>query len=134
MKKKLLIVDDEEAIRELLVDALEEADHEIATAQNGKEALLLSQQRHFDCILTDIRMPVMSGFEFIKELRKTNSTVPVIFFTTFNDSENMKQALKYGAFDFISKPHFEKLMETVKAAYASTNDSENISNKIKDLI
>lgn len=140
LKKKLLIVDDEEDICELLVNVLQDDEHEIVTARNGQEGLLLARKNQFDCILTDINMPIMTGLEFIRELREESKTIPVIFFTAFNDHENMRRALKYGAFDFVSKPNFEKLKSIVQAACDSGEASKSVPGvnsvlgKIKDII
>lgn len=107
-KKKLLIVDDEVDLRDLLYEQLIELDIEngleIHQAENGKIALDLAQSEWFDAILSDINMPIMTGLEFLANLRKTGSETPVVFLTGFADKSKAIEALRLDAFDFLEKP------------------------------
>ncbi len=139
LKAKILIVDDEEHIVNFLALTLEDSVEEILKAYNGREALeLVLKHKDLICILTDIKMPVMDGLELIKEVRKFNKKIPVIFFTGFGSEKYMVDALKYGAYDFINKPDLDNAEEIVlraineelKGAYSGGN----LKNKMKGLI
>ena len=115
-KTKLLIVDDEVIILESLKDMLEDDVDIIHLAENGKEALeQIEKNGPFNCIISDIKMPVMNGIEFIRQLREQKDDSLVVFFTSHGSRELMFEAVKYGAFEFINKPNFDNLNEIVKA-------------------
>jgi CheY-like chemotaxis protein len=83
MKRRALIVDDEEAYRIFLTDIFERAGYQATTASNGIEALDLTAKQKFDVIVTDMVMPGMEGKEFIAQLRNEGSTVPIIAITGY---------------------------------------------------
>jgi DNA-binding NtrC family response regulator len=120
-KARLLIVDDEADVLEVLVEALASLDisqgFEIATAKNGHEALKMIGSQGFDAVLSDINMPIMSGLEFLYELRKAGKETPVIFITGAGDKDRAVEALRLGCFDFLDKPwNHEKLISSVTQA------------------
>ncbi len=138
----LLIVDDEKPIVEAIKLLLEERFPNILTANNGAEALKLIEGHKVDCILSDIKMPVMDGISFIKSVRQSGNKVPFIFFTAYGSENFMLEALKYGAFDFIEKPSFDNLEEVVSRGVAAglqmkhpetSDDGQFISNYQKML-
>jgi CheY-like chemotaxis protein len=117
MAKKILIVDDEELIRESLSEMLEDDIDIIHTAYDGLNALdVYEKHKPFDVILTDINMPRMDGIEFIMALREKNEDVLVVFFTAFGIKDLMFKAAKCGAFEFICKPDFENVIEVINSA------------------
>ncbi len=103
----VLLVDDEEELLENLTFDLREDVEEFVTAGDGNEALELfkKHQHEISCIITDIKMPRMNGLQFIQEVRKINTNVPVVFLTAHGDEEQMHVALSLDARDFISKPY-----------------------------
>jgi len=105
---RLLIIDDEANLLEILQEELQTlalpVPHAITTRTNGREALELLKVQEFDAILSDIKMPEMSGLVLLEEMRKLQIFTPVIFLTGFADKENAVQALRLGAFNFIDKP------------------------------
>ena len=103
--KKILIVDDEEEIRNLIKDFLVKDNFEVYQASNGREALdkLSEKERMFDLVILDIMMPGMDGLEVIKTIRKT-SNIPVIFLTSKNEEIDKVLGLEIGADDYITKP------------------------------
>ena len=110
----ILIVDDEEELRDNLSDLVEDSVDSVTTAENGLEALNLVKNGHnFACIISDIQMPIMNGVEFIKEFRKFDEKTPFVFFTAHGNRELMLEAIQYGAFDFIDKPHFDNLFDVI---------------------
>lgn len=104
MNEKILIVDDEFTIREVCARVLEKHGYKTAQAEDGLEALEKIEKQPFDIIITDINMPRMDGFGLIKQLKSRNSNTPVIVITGFTDVETAVNAMKAGAYDYITKP------------------------------
>jgi two-component system response regulator PilR (NtrC family) len=100
---KILIVDDERSIRELLEIFLKKEGFDVRVAQNVTEALELNKQTEFDLIVSDIRMPDMSGIDLLRTLRNNNFSGQFILLTAFASADAAIQALKMGAFDYILK-------------------------------
>ncbi len=118
-KNKILIVDDEPLIRELIRDQLAEFSDDIFSCDDGAKALELLKKESFDLVLTDIKMPNMDGLEFIQILGELGIIVPVIILTGFNDKEKTKLAWQRGAFELLDKPiDFEALKHSVENALA----------------
>ena len=109
----LLIVDDEPILLKRLKLSLEEYAREIFTAQNGLEALEVLKQHEIHCVICDVSMPKMNGVELIKHIREEGNNVPFIFYTGHGSRELMLEVVKYGAFDFLDKPNFERLEDAV---------------------
>jgi DNA-binding response OmpR family regulator len=105
-KEKILIVDDEAPMRELLQEALSGKGYDLLTAVDGKDALdqVLGQQP--DLILMDIRMPKLDGVTLCKALRvyKETRTTPIIILTAFGSRDRLEECIAAGADDFIAKP------------------------------
>lgn len=117
MKKKILLVDDEDDLREVLKFLLESDGYHIIEAKNGAEGLLTSKQDKPDLIISDIRMPEMDGLQLLEALNKLGMPCPVILLTGFADVTSIRTAWRLGAFDFLDKPISEKtLLETVHRA------------------
>lgn len=130
---KILIVDDEEDMLIAVKTLLSKYHYNIYTAKNGKEALSILEKQDIDCVLSDIKMPLMDGISLIKNVRQNNNHVPFIFFTGFGSDESMKEALKYGAFDFIQKPLFDDLESIVKKGVESNfkrNNDQFLENEL----
>lgn len=105
-KKKCLIVDDSRVIRKVARHILESLDFDVSEAENGQEALNACEQRMPELILLDWNMPVMSGIEFITELRtREGGDAPkVVFCTTENDVAHIRAAIDAGADEYVMKP------------------------------
>lgn len=105
MKKKLvLIIDDEPDIRELLEITLARMDVDCLSAENLREAYTLLKEHNFDICLTDMRLPDGDGLELVSYIQENNPQLPVAVITAHGNMESAIQALKSGAFDFLSKP------------------------------
>src|SRR5699024_10670626 len=92
-KRKILVVDDEERIRKLVILYLETDDFEVSEAENGEEALELALNEDFDLIILDIMMPGKDGIEVTKELRQHNST-PILLLTAKSEENDILKALR----------------------------------------
>ncbi len=100
----ILIVDDEEDIREVLEIALMDMGHEVLLAPDGKKALELFEDHHPSIVITDIKMPVMGGIELLKQVKRRSPDTQVIMITGHGDMDLTIDSLKFGATDFITKP------------------------------
>lgn len=114
------IVDDDEAVR-VALEGLLRSDGLTARAFESAENFLASgQQLKTACLITDIRMPGMSGLELQAKLNAEHCRIPIIFITAHGDTQMRMQALRAGAVEFLSKPfNDEALLETVRAALES---------------
>ena len=116
---KILIIEDEEPIRRVLVRILTEEDSsfEIKEASDGKKGLDLIKNESFDLVLCDIKMPKVDGIELLQRTRKTNLTLPFIMLTGHGNIETAVESMKLGAYDFISKPpDLNRLINSVRNA------------------
>ena len=127
---KILIIEDEEPIRRVLVRILidENKNFKITEAKNGKEGISYLKKEKFDLVLCDIKMPKMDGREVLQEAKINNINIPFIILTGHGNLETAVDAMKLGAYDFISKPpDLNRLLTTVRNALE--NKSLRIENK-----
>ena len=133
MKLKILLADDVEGLREAVGAMLEFNNYEVDTANDGKKALDKIKEKVYDCIILDIMMPEMDGFEVVKQTRKLNIKTPIILLTAKSLVEDKVEGLDLGANDYITKP-FEK-KELLARIRALTRKEENkVKYKIGNLI
>ena len=103
-KKRLLIIDDEANMRHMLSTVLKKADYHVETAADGSEGLEMIQQSSYDFILCDIKMPKMDGMKFLKLSRNKIGAATVIMMSAYGSIDTAIDAMKSGAYDYISKP------------------------------
>jgi DNA-binding NtrC family response regulator len=101
---KILVVDDEKSILLLLKEALGQWGYQVKTAASGTEALEILRTELFDAMLSDVRMPDMSGLDLLREVRKQDESIEVVMMTGYPTIASAVQALKEGAYDYLSKP------------------------------
>ena len=119
---KILIVDDEKAIRNSIKDILEMEEYSVDTAENGEEAIAKASKDKFDAIICDIKMPVMDGIEVLDRLVADGIESPVIMLSGHGDLDTAVTCIKKGAFDFISKPpDINRILITIKNATDKAN-------------
>ena len=141
-RKSILVVDDEKSQREILEMILSGEGYDVTTASSGEAALKFVADRHFDLVLTDLKMTGMSGLDLLKELTDFDKSIIVILLTAHGTVDSAVDALRLGAFDYLQKPYErEKLLETVSRALnkLSTLDAEIVSespemDRVKKLI
>jgi len=102
-KSRILVVDDESLIRDFLKEMLIRIDCDVDLAENGSSALEKIQNDEYDLIVTDIRMPDISGMEVLKEAKKIQPDTEVIMITAYGTIENAVEAMKIGAYNYIEK-------------------------------
>ena len=104
MEKRILVVEDEAAIRDIVVINLERAGFSVAEAGNGEAALAAAREEAFDAVLLDITLPGIDGFEVCRELRAQSDTIGIIFLTARTQEDDKVGGLKMGADDYVTKP------------------------------
>ena len=115
MEEKILVVDDEYAISDIIKFNFEKEGYIMETADNGRDAISLAEKNNYDLILLDIMMPKLNGFEALREIRKS-SDVPVIMLTAREDEVDKVLGLELGADDYVVKPFsMRELLARVKA-------------------
>ncbi|MEA3486406.1 MAG: sigma-54 dependent transcriptional regulator [Thermodesulfobacteriota bacterium] len=117
--KSILVVDDEPSMRIALSESLESCGYKVETSESGADALEKFQEGKFEVVITDMRMPGMSGMEVLRGIKKVSSGTPVIVITAYGTVNTAVEAMKEGAADFIMKPfsvgHLESLVKKVVA-------------------
>lgn len=120
-KEKILIVDDEIGLRNLIQLYLQEKEYEVQSVGTGMECLELVKRAEPDLILLDIEMPYMNGFEVCKEIRKFSS-LPILFVSCKKSSEDRVEGIQIGADDYITKPFdFHELEARIEAIFRRNN-------------
>ena len=104
MNIKILIAEDDNSLREGLVDLLEAEGYAVATAGNGKEALEKYAEARPDLVMLDVMMPEMSGYDVCREIRKSDSLTPIIMLTAKGEEIDKVVGLELGADDYVTKP------------------------------
>lgn len=117
--KRVLIVDDEATIRTVLQAQIKRLGHQTTTASNGKEAVQILQSQSFDLIISDLKMPRMNGIELLTQTKILHPKTPFVLLTAHGTINTAVEAMKIGAFDFLSKP-FDKedLKKVLNKAFA----------------
>lgn len=117
--KNLLLIDDEEELCESMKELFEDPSMCIYVAYNGLEALKILEQFNIDCVVSDIKMPVMDGIKFMKESRDKGYQGPIIFFTGHGTEQMKKEVALLGA-DLLLKPNFLMLELAIRKYMASS--------------
>lgn len=108
---RILLVEDEENIRDVVKLNLEMEDFEVVAASNGRDALKYFREQHFDLLILDVMLPEIDGFQVCEQVRLTNMEVPIIFLTAKDTAMDRISGLKKGADDYLTKPfNLEELL------------------------
>ncbi len=127
--KKVLVVDDEDSVRNTLGEVLESYGFQALLSSDGEEAVAAFARERPDAVLLDLLMPGMAGMETLQELRKIDSSVPVIMISAHGDIPKAVEAIKRGAYDFVSKPpHYSLLILTIKRAVEKSDLMKKYNN------
>lgn len=118
MALKVLLVDDEQDILEVIQDRLEAYRFTVVTARTGLEALAKLSREHFDGVFLDIKMPEMGGLEALEEIRKRDRNIPIIIITASSTKDAAIEAIAKGANDYVLKPfEWEELKAKIERVY-----------------
>lgn len=102
--EKILVVDDEEGMREFLTYMLEGESYQVSTAANGQEALKKLREEEFDLVLADIKMPGIDGLEMLRRIKEIDEQTVVIVMTAYASLDTAIKAIKFDAYDYLVKP------------------------------
>jgi len=132
---KVLIIDDERAIRRALREILEFEGCQVSEAENGKEGIEFTQKNSYDLIFCDIKMPMLDGMEVLDALNLESNNTPIVMISGHGNVETAVQAIKKGAFDFIEKPldlnRILILLRNVKERNTMVIESKVLKNTVK---
>ncbi len=134
----VLIVDDERSMRDFLKILLEKEGHKVAIAESGKRALDILDNQQVDVIVSDIRMPGMTGIELLEAVKEESPDLPVIMITAFASPDDAVLAMKNGAFDYITKPfnvdEIKSVIESATSKIQQTKKPQDLSNAFPEII
>lgn len=133
MSYNILILEDNVLLLNTLEDFLSEKDFICTPVTSGKEALRKCYESKFDLYLLDVKVPDLSGFDFLKELRECNDRTPAIFVTSLNDKESLEKGFLMGGDDYIKKPFdLDELILRIKAVLGRSKGVMNDILQIDD--
>src|SRR6516164_3605731 len=132
--ERILIIDDERLVRWSLRQKCEEWGYQVFEAENGESGLRLAAEEPTDLALCDVRMPDLTGLEVLDQLRRNGDNRPFIMITADPQLDDVKAALKLGAYDFVGKPlDFDELHVTIKNAMENTRLRGEVQNLRDDV-
>ncbi|MAE69080.1 MAG: hypothetical protein CME06_01280 [Gemmatimonadetes bacterium] len=110
---RILIVDDEDELREMLAETVRSLGHEVHTASDGDVGLRVYKQQQIDLVITDLKMPRMNGLTLLREVKLVRPDAVVLMITAYPTIDSAVQAIKLGAYDYITKPFKLEQIEIV---------------------
>jgi len=134
MEGRILVVDDEEVIRSLLRDALSDMDYDVKTCANGQSGIDTATSDYFDVIITDIRLPDIDGIHLLEAVKKYDPDSLVIVITGYPSFDSVRDALKLGAHDYLTKPfNIDEITFTIKKAVAYRKTMQTNKDLLEEL-
>lgn len=130
MKSRILVVDDEESIREFLEIMLKKEGYEVTTAEDGAKAKDILTKKSFDMIISDMQMPNLTGIELLRHVRESYPDVVFMIITAFGTTETAVEAMKLGAYDYLTKPF---KIDEVRINIANALRSKNLETEVRVL-
>jgi DNA-binding response OmpR family regulator len=131
---KVLVVEDERRMVELLRKGLEEEGHAVTSAPDGVEGLKLCQNQEYDAVILDVMMPKMDGFSLLEKLRQEKIAVPVLVLTAKDSVPSIVEGLNLGADDYLTKPFsFQELLARLRAIKRRKFEPKSVIFKASDL-
>jgi nitrogen regulation protein NR(I) len=125
-RKQILVVDDEPNLRRVLTAQLERDGCDVHTAEDGEQALSILREHHVDLVITDLRMPKLDGMELLRRVVAMDEELPVVMLTAHGTVDNAVEALKTGAFDYITKPFDQAEVRTIVRKALKTRDLSSV--------
>ena len=130
MKSRILVVDDEESIREFLEIMLKKEGYEVTIAEDGAKAKEILTKKSFDMIISDLQMPNMTGIELLKHVKESYPDTVFMLITAFGTTETAVDAMKMGAYDYVTKPF---KIDEVRMNIANALRSQNLEVEVRTL-
>ncbi len=136
MKQKILLLEDDLQLSDTIKQFLKLKNYEVYTAYDGFQAQDIVYEKQIDLMLLDVKVPLLNGFEFLKNLRESGSEIPAIFITSLNAVEDVERGFLLGCDDYIRKPFALKellvrIESQLKKVYATHSQSVVIDNNYK---
>jgi len=131
MADRVLVVDDEQSLRKVLAATLSREGYQVEVAEDGEEALIVLERDGADVIVTDLVMPKMDGLSLLRRVVQKHPDVPVIVVTAHGKIDSAVEAMKAGAFDFVTKPFENAELKAIIAKAARQSDL-NLRNVVPD--
>jgi len=132
MQAQILIVEDEQRLAEVLQKQLRESGFRADIANDGYVGKKMIEQSNYDLVILDINLPLINGYELCKEIRKTNSKVPIIMLTALGTTDNKIIGFEAGADDYVLKPFdFRELLARINVFLKRTSSQEPLTRKLK---
>lgn len=130
---KILLVDDDDSLRDMLSIVLKKEGYDVVSLENAMLALKILKKRSFDLIISDIKMPGISGIKLLSKIKSINNEIPIIMITAYASTNDAVEAMKLGAEDYITKPfNLDELKIIInKALYKKNIERENVELKLK---
>ncbi|MGL4589252.1 MAG: response regulator transcription factor [Mycoplasmatales bacterium] len=134
MNFKILIVEDEQSILDMLAEILASNKYQVEKAKNGVEAYNIIKENDFDLLITDVMMPLMDGYELVKLVRGKNKEIPIIMLTALTQEYDEIKAYEFGIDDYIKKPFSVSIvLKRVEAVLRRTKNMQDVV-QIGDLL
>ncbi|MBC7753287.1 MAG: sigma-54-dependent Fis family transcriptional regulator [Moraxellaceae bacterium] len=130
MKSRILVVDDEESIREFLEIMLKKEGYEVTTAEDGQKAKDVLLKKSFDMVISDLQMPHVTGIELLKHVKDSYPETVFMLITAFGTTETAVEAMKMGAYDYVTKPF---KIDEVRMNIANALKSQNLEVEVRTL-
>lgn len=111
--EKILVIDDEELVRNFIAETLSRKGLEVQTAENGKVGIALFKDSTYDLVITDMKMPDLTGIDVLKKIKEISPETPVVVITAYGSIENAVDAMRLGAFHYLIKPFSPDTIETI---------------------
>jgi two-component system response regulator FlrC len=132
MQQELLVVDDEPQMLIAIQETLRRSGYSITTAGSGMEALCRLKEKYFQLVITDMRMPEVTGLDLLRRVRNLSPQTPVVLLTAYGTVQNAVEAMKHGAFDYLLKPFSSEALESVvrRALATLSAPDQQVSHEI----
>jgi two-component system response regulator PilR (NtrC family) len=130
MKSRILVVDDEDSIREFLEIMLKKENYEVTTAEDGLRAKEILAKKSFDMVISDMQMPNMTGIELLKHVKDSYPDIVFMIITAFGTTESAVDAMKLGAYDYVTKPF---KIDEVRLNIANALRAKNLETEVRVL-
>src|SRR3954469_22766224 len=121
-KKQVLIVDDEPNLRKILAAQLSRDGYDVLTADDGEQGLSMLREHHIDMVITDLKMPKVDGMTLLREALREEPDLPIVMITAHGTVDTAVEALKLGAFDYLTKPFDKDEVRQVVAKALKTKE------------
>ncbi|MDF9867008.1 DNA-binding response OmpR family regulator [Bacilli bacterium PM5-3] len=132
--KKILVVEDDKAINNIICETLKDASYLVDSASDGLEAMLLFMENKYDLVISDIMMPHMDGYELIEKIRQENKYVNIIILSALDEEYDEIKGFDLNIDDYIAKPFSSRLLVKRVEALFRKQDNNKIKNELLDII